>query len=111
MKVHELHTILNDILLELKKDNPTFEFKSEATDTEASLLVIYPDGGESKFHVLITDKDEVKPQPVFYAVPEDSNNKTRINDKQLNDKWVAMLKESIKKTGFEYFYDELGGEG
>jgi hypothetical protein len=110
MKVHELHTILNDILLELKKDNPTLEFKSEATDCEASLLVIYPDGGESKFHVLITDKDEVKPQPVFYAAPKD-DSKIIINDQQLNDKWVAMLKESIKKIGFEYFYDEIGGEG
>ncbi len=112
MKVHELHAILNDISLQLKQENPTLEFKAEATDTEAALVVIYPNAGKSKFHVTITEKDEVIPQPFFHTAPEDGAAVTNeINDRQLNDKWVAMLKESIKKMGFEYFYDEIGGEG
>ena len=111
MNVHELHTILNDVSHQLKRDNPALEFKPGATKTELSLLVTYPNGGKSRFHLNITEKDDVIPQPVFHTATEEGNATGEINDKELNDKWVAMLKERIQKTGFDYFYDEIGGEG
>ena len=111
MKAHELNTILNDVSHQLKRDNPALEFKPEATETELSLLVTYPDGGKSRFHLNITEKDEVIPQPAFHTTTEEGNDAGEINDRELNDKWVAMLKERIQKTGFDYFYDEIGGEG
>jgi hypothetical protein len=111
MKVHELHTLLNDISHHLQRNNPGLEFRSEATNDEAALSVMYPDGRKSRFHVNITEDDEIIPQPVFHTATEDVSDTREIKEQALNDQWVAMLKERIQKTGFESFYDEIGGEG
>lgn len=110
MTTHELHPVLNEVSHQLKIENPGLEFRHEANGNTLSLYVLYPDGGESRYSLELTDKDEIIPLPSFHAVAGKGDSKD-INDSKLSIKWVAMLKERVQKTGIDYSYDEAGGEG
>lgn len=109
METHELHRMLHDVVHELQQGYPSVELQAEAVNNEAFLLVTHPEGIKSKFHVIISETDEVLPQPVFQTAV-DGGVKT-IDESALNEKWIGLLSERIKLQGFEYFYDEIGGEG